>query len=138
MSLRNSTEVTIAYDDGPGGVSRALTGVTLEMGGLKIEQGSQDGTAYGDLLKKQYPTGVGEIMECTIRGFMNTAASSSHAVFKTPDSNPNGATRTLTVGLGGAVTWTTEGYLKSYEVITKPGALTEFVATLVQNSGGWN
>jgi hypothetical protein len=134
---RNSTEVTIAYDDGPGGTARTLTGVTLEMGGLKIVQGSQEGTAYGDTLKKVFPTGVGEIVQATIRGFMSTAANSTHAVFKTPDTDPNGDTRTLTVGLGDSVEWETEGFLVSYEVITKPNALTEFVAVIQQNSGGW-
>lgn len=135
---QGSAQVTIAYDDAPGGTARTITGAVLEMGGLKIVAGQTDGTGYGDTLKKMYPTGVSEIVKATIRGFFNTTATTgSHAIFKSPDTDPNGATRTLTVGLGDSVSWVTEGYLESYEVTPKSATLSEFVAVIQQNSGGW-
>ena len=134
-----STSITIAYDDGPGGTARTITSGVLEMSGVKITSGMQVSTAYGDTVQKKLPTGVLELAEMTLRGFWDTTATTgSHAVFKDPDDGPQDATRTLTVVFGDSKTWTSEGYLVSYEVIGKAGNLTEFVAVLQQNSGSWS
>ena len=68
----------------------------------------------------------------------DTATTGPHTVFLAPDDGPQDSTRTLTVVFGDSKTWTSEGYLVSYEVIGKAGNLTEFVAVLQQNSGAWS
>lgn len=134
-----STSITIAYDDGPGGTARTITSGVLEMGGAKITSGMQVSTAYGDTVKKMLPIGVLDIAQMTLRGFWDTTASTgSHAVFSVPDDGPQDSMRTLTIVFGDSKTWTSEGYLVSYEVLGKVGALTEFVAVLQQNTGAWS
>ncbi len=133
-----SSEVTIAYDDGPGGVSRTITSYVLTMGGIKITSTMQASTAYGDTVMKQLPTGVMKIDPVTIHGLLDdTATTGPHVVFLAPDDGPQDATRTLTIVFGNSKTWTSEGYLESYEVLGKTGNLTEFNAVAIQNSGAW-
>lgn len=134
-----SASITIAYDDGPGGSARTITSGVLEMSGVKLTAGMQDSTAYGDTFKKMLPTGVNEAAQMTLRGFWDTTSSTgSHAVFSAPDDGPQDSTRTLTIVFGDSKTWTSEGYLVSYEVLGKAGNLTEFVAVLQQNTGAWS
>lgn len=134
-----SSSITIAYDSTPGGSPATITGGVLEMSGVKITSGMQDATAYGDTYKKMLPTGVSEIAQMTLRGFWDTTASTgSHVVFGTPDTSPQSSTRTLTVVFGDGKTWSSEGFLVSYEVLGKVNGLTEFVAVLQQNSGSWS
>ena len=133
-----SASITIAYDSTPGGSPVTITAGVLEMSGAKLTSGMQDSTAYGDTFKKMLPTGVNEAARMTLRGFFDTTASTgAHVVFKDPDDGPQDATRTLTVVFGDSKTWSSEGYLVSYEVIGRAGNLTEFVAELQQNSGAW-
>lgn len=134
-----SSSVTISYDDGPGGTLRTITGAVLEMSGVKITSGMQDNTSYGDTYKKMLPVGVSEIAQMTLRGFWDTTATTgSHVIFGTPDTSPQASTRTLTVVFGDGKTWSSEGFLVSYEVLGKVNGLTEFVAVLQQNSGSWS
>lgn len=134
-----SASITIAYDASPGGGAQTITSGVLEMSGAKIVSGMQTSTAYGDTVQKMLPTGVIEIPRMTLRGFWDTTATTgSHAMFKDPDDGPQDSTRTLTVVFGDSKTWTSEGYLVSYEVIGKAGSLTEFVAELQQNTGAWS
>lgn len=134
-----SASITITYDDAPGGSARTITSGVLEMSGVKLTAGLQDSTAYGDTFKKMLPTGVNEAARMTLRGFWDTTATTgAHAVFGAPDDGPNDATRTLAVVFGDSKTWTSEGYLVSYEVLGKAGTLTEFTAELQQNSGAWS
>ena len=109
------------------------------MSGAKITSGMQESTAYGDTVKKMLPTGVLEIARMTLRGFWDTTATTgAHVVFLAPDDGPQDTTRTLTVAFGDGKTWTSEGYLVSYEVLGKVNGLTEFVAELQQNTGAWS
>lgn len=134
-----SASITIAMDDGPGGSARTITSGVLEMSGIKLTAGMQDSTAYGDTFKKMLPTGVNEAAPVTIRGFWDTTATTgSHAVFSAPDDGPQDSTRTLTVVFGDSKTATMEGFLVSYEVLGKAGALTEFVAVYQPNSLVWS
>ena len=134
-----SSSVTISSDDGPGGTLRTITGAVLEMSGVKITSGMQDNTSYGDTYKKMLPVGVSEIAQMTLRGFWDTTATTgSHVIFGTPDTSPQASTRTLTVVFGDGKTWSSEGFLVSYEVLGKVNGLTEFVAVLQQNSGSWS
>lgn len=133
-----SSEITISYDDGPGGTPRTITSFVLTMGGVKLTSNMQAGTAFGDTIEKMYPTGVSKIDQITLHGFWDdTATTGPHVVFLAPDTSPQANTRTLAIVFGNAKTWTSEGYLVSYAVLGKAGALTEFEAVLQQNSGSW-
>jgi len=133
-----SSEITIAYDDASG-APQTITCAVLTMGPIKLTSGMQTATAYCDSIEKQLPTGMTKIEQVTLTGFWDTTPTTgSHAVFKAPDTNPQGATRTLTVMFGDAKTWASEGYQISYAVIGKVSNLTEFEAVLQQNSGAWS
>lgn len=135
----SSTSITVTLDDGPGGTARAITSYVLEMGGVKITSLMQDVTAIGDTAKKMLPTGLVENAKVRIRGLWDTTATTGpHAVLSAPDDGPQDATRTLTVVFGDSKTATMEGYLESYEVLGKVGALTEFVAEYIPNTLVWS
>lgn len=109
---RSSTEVVIKFDDGPGGTLRRLTGFVLEMGGCKITSKMQASTAYAALIETMHPTGVSIIAKMKLRGFMDTSPlaadpseSGPHLVLKTPDTDPNGGTRTLRIEFGDSIIW---------------------------------
>lgn len=134
-----SSSVSVAYDDGPGGSARTVTANITKIGDVAIESMQEDSTAYGDTIRKQLPTGVKELPDIEFEGWWDTTATTgTHAVFGTPDTDPNGSTRTLTIGFGDSKTWATEGFLKSYRVIATVGQLQKFKAVVTQNSGGWS
>ena len=134
-----SSEITISYDDGPGGSPQTITSYVLTMGPVKLTSNIQASTAYGDTIEKMLPTGLEKIDPITIHGFWNdTATTGSHVVFLAPDTNPQGSTRTLAIVFGNSKTWTSEGFLVSYSVIGVVNKLTEFEAVLQQNSGTWS
>lgn len=109
------------------------------MGALKLTAGMQVSTAYGDTLTKQLPTGLSTAAEVNFHGFFDdTATTGPHVVFGSgPDTNIQGGTRTLSIVVGNSKTWTSEGYVKEYTVLAKVGALTEYDAVCVQNTGAW-
>lgn len=134
-----SSSVTISYDDGPAGTLRAITAHIKSIGGIKIAAKFEDTTAYGDTIMKQLPTGLKELPDIDIEYWWDTTASTgTHAVFLTPDTDPNAGTRTLTIVVGDTKTWTSEGYLKEAEVIAQVGNLTKGKAKLAQVSGAWS
>lgn len=134
-----SSEVTISYDDGPGGSLRVITPYVLTFGGIKLTSVMQKSTTFGTALEAMLPTGMSVIAQITITGFFDdTATVGPHVVFIAPDTSPQAATRTLTVVIGNSKTWTSEGYLVSYEPGVKNGLLTEYIAVIQQNSGSWS
>jgi len=134
-----SAEITISYDDGPGGTPRTITSYVLTMGAVKLTSNMQANTPYGATVEAMLPTGVAKIDKITIHGFWDdTATTGPHVVFLTPDTSPQAATRTLAIVFGNSKTWTSEGYLESYAVSGKAGNLTEFDAVIQQNSGSWS
>lgn len=110
------------------------------MGGAKITSVMQGSTAYGDTFMKQLPTGLKELPDWEMEGWWDTTATTgTHAVFGSVDIDPNAATaRTLTVVFGDSKTWSTEGFLKEYEVLAQVGNLQKFRAKGSQHSGGWS
>jgi hypothetical protein len=134
-----SSEITIAYDDAPGGTLRTITSFVLQLGAVKITSDMQPNTPFGATVEGMLPTGVSKIDQITIHGYWDdTAVSGPHVVFLTPDTSPQAATRTLQIVFGNARTWSSEGFLVSYAVLGKAGNLTEFEAVLQQNSGAWS
>jgi len=133
-----SSEITISYDDGPGGTLRLITSFILTISGIKLTSNMQASTAFGDTLEKKLPTGMSVIAPWTMHGFMDdTATLGPHVVFIAPDTSPQASSRSLVIVFGNSKTWSSEGYLESYEVLGKTGNLTEFNATGIQNSGAW-
>ena len=109
------------------------------MGGVKLTSNMQNATAYGDTVEKMLPTGLLKLDNIELSGLWDTTATTGpHVVFIAPDDGPQDSTRTLTVVFGDSKTWTSEGYLVSYEVTGKVNGLTEFKAVLAQNSGSWS
>lgn len=134
-----SNSITVNYDDAPAGVARAITSFVLQMSGVKITSEMDPSTAYSDTVRKTLPTGMTELSDVDIEGLWDTTATTgSHAVLKAPDTDPNAGTRTLAIVFGDTKTWTSEGYLKEYEVLGKVGNLTRFKAKLGQVSGAWS
>jgi hypothetical protein len=134
-----SSEVTITYDDGPGGTPRVITAFILTMGAVKLSSQFDPSTPYGATVMSKLPTGVTEIPDIDLEGFWDdTATTGPHTVFLVPDTSPQAATRTLAIVFGNAKTWTSEGYLMEYEVLAQAGHLTRFKAKLCQNSGAWS
>lgn len=134
-----SSEITVSYDDGPGGTPRTITSYVLTMGAIKLTSNMQANTPFGATVEAMLPTGVSKIDQVTIHGFWDdTATSGPHVVFLAPDTSPQASTRTLAIVFGNSKTWTSEGYLVSYAVLGKAGNLTEFDAVLQQNSGAWS
>jgi hypothetical protein len=133
-----SSEITVSYDDA-GGTPRTVTSFILTMGSVKLSSDMQASTAFGDAIDKMLPTGTQKIDQIELGGFFDdTPTTGPHVVFGAPDSSPQAATRTLAIVFGNSKTWTSEGFLVSYEVIGKAGNLTEFKAVLQQNSGVWS
>ncbi len=129
----------MSYDDSPGGTLRLITSYVLTMGGVKLTSNMQASTAMGDTIEKKLPTGMSKIDPITIHGFWDdTATLGPHIVFIAPDTSPQASTRSLVIVFGNSRTWSSEGYLESYEVLGKTGNLTEFNAILNQNSGAWS
>jgi len=134
-----SSEITISYDDGPGGSPQAIVSYILTMGAIKLTSNMQTSTAFADTIEKMLPTGMSKIDQVTLHGFWSDAATTGpHTVFLAPDTSPQASTRTLAIVFGNSKTWTSEGYLVSYAVLGKVGSLTEFDAVLQQNSGAWS
>ena len=134
-----SSEITIAYDDAPGGTPVTITNGVLTMSGVKIEAAQQLTHAYGDSWEESTPTGMRKVPPITMHGFFDdTLVTGTHIVMKVTDADVSvqGSTRTLTVVFGNSVTATGETRLVSYEILGKNGNLTEFEA-VVQPTGTW-
>jgi hypothetical protein len=123
-------DVTVSYDDA-GGVLRAVTNHILEMGGIKIESAMELTHAMGDTADESTPSGHISVPDINLGGVWDTTATTGpHVVFGVPDSDPQGATRTLVVVFGDGKTFTAETRLVSYEVLGNNGALTRFAAVV--------
>src|SRR5207244_9778641 len=96
-----SSEITIAYDDGPGGTLRTITSFVLTMGAIKLTSNMQANTPYGATVEAMLPTGVSKIDQVTLHGYWDdTATTGPHVVFIAPDTSPQASTRTLTIVFG--------------------------------------
>ena len=132
-----SSEITISYDDGPGGTLRAVTNFILTMGAIKITANTQPSHAYGDSWEEVLPTGMSKVDALTLTGYWDdTLTTGPHVVFGVPDSSPQAATRTLRIVFGNAKQFDVETYLVSYAVIGNNGQLTGFEAGIQPTGAG--
>lgn len=132
-----SSEITISYDDGPGGSLRAVTNFILTMGAIKITSTMQPSHAFGDSWEESLPTGMKKVDPITLGGLWDdTTVTGPHVVFLDPDDGPQDTTRTLTIVFGNSKQFTVETYLMSYAVLGKNGNLTEFEAQIQPTGAG--
>lgn len=135
-----SASITISLDDAPGGSLRAITGHVLTLGGVKVTSAMQLSHAFGDSAEETTPSGITKVDPLTLGGFWDTTPTTGpHAVVGTPDTDPNGATRSLVIVFGDGKTFSAETRLVSYAVLGKNGALTEFEAVIqVTGAHAWS
>jgi hypothetical protein len=131
-----SVDVLVKFDDGPGGTLVDITQYVRELGGVKIENLTQETHSFGDAWEEHTNTGMRRANEIAIGGIWDTTAGGPHSIFlpNAADATPSSATRTLEVTFGDAKKCTMEVRLKDYEVLGKNAALTEYKAT-VQPTG---
>ena len=130
---RSSSEVTVSYDDAPGGTPQAMGQHILEMNGVKITNALELSHAFGDSAEESTPSGMQKADDMAFTGYFDTTATTGpHVVFRpvAGDFDPNGATRSLIVVLGDSKTFTVETRLIDYEVKATVGSLTKYTATV--------
>lgn len=128
-----SASAAISYDSTPGGSLQNVTAHVLTIGGLKIEQLTEENSPFGQAYESNVPVGKQRFADVEIAGNWDTSATSGpHVVFGAPDTDPNGATRTLTVAPGDGKSLTVETRLVSYEVVLNDGKLTGYKAVVRQ------
>jgi len=132
-----SVDVVIKYDGAPGGTLIDITQYVRDIGGVKIENLTQETHPFGAAWFEHTPTGMRRVPAIAIKGlFDTTAVSGPHVVLNptTADCQPSALTRTLEITYGDGKKFTVETRLVDYEVLAKNAALTEYAAT-VQGTG---
>jgi hypothetical protein len=128
-----SASYVVSYDDAPGGTLRNVSAHVLTIGGIKVAQLTEENNPFSQAYQSNIPVGVQQFPDVQVEGFYDTTATTGpHVVFGTPDSDPNGATRTFTVTPGDSKTMTVETRLVDYEVVGAFGKLTRYRATIRQ------
>lgn len=134
-----SDQVTVNYDDAPGGTPRAIQNFVMELGGTKIVVATEQSDAFGDAWDEHMATGRRSVPDIPVSGHYDTTATTGPHVVLNPvagDADPNGSTRTLTVVYGDGKTFTVETRLVEYEVVGKKGSLTMFNALIRPTGAG--
>lgn len=131
MAKFGSPSVTVNIDDS-GGTARDVTQYIREMNGIEIEAVTDPTHAFGDSWEEHTGTGLSKISDLQLKGWYDdTATSGPHVVFRTLDTSPSAATRTVAIAFGGTNgTATYEARCMKYKVTGKVGNLTEFEATM--------
>lgn len=132
-------DVTITYDDAPGGSPQSVENFVLEGISIKLVANTMDTTALGDDFEEHTPTGVSRTDPISLTVIWDTTGSSgTHAIFGTPDATPGASTRTLVVVFGDSKTYTVETRLTSWEVISQNDQIQTAVAEILPTgSGAW-
>ncbi len=137
-----SSEVTVTYDDAPGGTGRDITQFVMDLGGVEIDVETQSSDSFGDSWREFTPNGMRAIPVIPVKGLWDdTATTGPHTVLNpvAGDASPQASTRTLVIVFGNSKTFTVETRLTKYRVIAKNGALTEFEAEIQPTgSGAWS
>jgi len=137
------SSVAITLDDDQGGTSRTITPYVQTIGGIKVEQISEEVSPFGVAYDKHSPIGKQRVPDIPIGGFFDTTATSGpHVVFGTPDDLPTDGTtttsRTFTFTPGDSKVFTMECILVSYEVMAVTDKLSRFSGVLRQaGAGAW-
>ena len=138
MAKHGSAEVVITIDDAPGGTPTVITQYVMTLGGLKIENITQQTNPFGSTAESHTPVGVEKTPDIPMSGFHDDAANGPHDVLKlqAADKSPASVGRVLVVLAATGATFTITVHLVSYEILGKNGALTEYACLLRQKSAG--
>jgi hypothetical protein len=134
-TLHGSADSTtmVQYTDSPGGTLRNVTSQIRTIGGLKIEQITEENSPFGATSEAYVMVGKQKFADVQMDGDWDTTAlTGSHAVFGTPDTDPNGATRSLVVTPGGSKTLTVPTRLVSFEIKMVDSKITGYAAVVRQ------
>lgn len=140
MAKHGPSEITIMFDDAPGGTSRNITPYVTTIGGLAVESLTEQTNPFGVTSEQHTPVNLERTPDIPIGGFFDDAATvGPHVVFKitSADKLPGSVGRELIVTIysSGAV-FTVTVHLTKYEVGLKRDGLTEYNAMLKQKSAG--
>ncbi len=123
----------VQYDSTPGGSLVNVTGHILSIGAIEIEQITEENSPFGQAYESHTPVGKQRFADVEIMGNYDTTASTGpHVVFGTPDSDPNGSTRTLTITPGDSKSMTVETRLVKYTLQMTDSKLTTYKAVVRQ------
>lgn len=139
MAKFGSASVIVSLTDAPGGTARIITPYVNAIGGLKIENLTQQTNPFGSTSEAHSPTGVSKTPDIALEGFLDdTAAVGSAVVLKVSAADRAvgsvGRILILTIATGQVFTITVHNV--SHEVIAKNGALTEYKNILRQAGAG--
>lgn len=139
MAKFGPTTVAIQIDDAPGGSLTDISAYVTSIGGIKVEQITEQTNPFGVAYEAHTPVGVQRVPDITLEGFYdNTASTGPHAVLSTVDDGVSDATRSFSFTPDGGKTFTMESRVVDYEVVAQLGALTRYRSTIRQaGAGAW-
>lgn len=137
MSKHGSSEITVTIDDAPGGTPRNITAYVNDIGGIEIENFTQQTNPFGSSSESNTPTGMEKTPDIAIGGFHDNVANGPHAVLKPAAADKAVASvgRVLVVNTGGGI-FTITVHLVKYAVLAKNNKLTEYASLVRQKSAG--
>jgi len=139
MAKFGSASVIVSITDSPGGTARIITPYVNTIGGLKIENLTQQTNPFGTTSEAHSPTGMSKTPDMAIEGFLDdTALVGSAVVLKVAaaDRAVGSVGRVLIVTIATGQVFTITVHLVSYEVVAKNGALTEYKCVVRQAGAG--
>lgn len=139
MSKHSPSEVTVTFDDAPGGTPRVITPYVTSIGGLAIESITEQTNPFGVTTESHTPVGITKVPDIAIGGFFDeTATVGPHVVFQVTagDISPASVGRVLAIVAATARTFTITVHLVKYEVLLEKDGLTKYQALVRQKSTG--
>jgi hypothetical protein len=139
VAKHSPSEVTVTFDDSPGGTPRIITPYVDTIGGLAIESLTEQTNPFGVTTESHTPVGITKVPDIAIGGwFDDTALVGPHVVFQiaAADYSPASAGRVLAIVAATGKTFTITVHLVKYEVLLEKDKLTKYQALVRQKSTG--
>jgi hypothetical protein len=139
MAKFGSASVIVSITDSPGGTPRIITPYVNSIGGIKVENLTQQTNPFGSTSEAHSPTGMSKTPDITLNGFLDdTALVGSAVVLKVSaaDRAVGSVGRVLVITIGTGQVFTITVHNVSHEVGAKNGALTEYTNVLRQAGAG--
>lgn len=139
MAKFGSASVIVSLTDSPGGTARIITPYVNTIGGLKIENLTEQTNPFGSTSEAHSPTGMTKTPDIALEGWLDdTALVGSAVVLKVAaaDRAVGSVGRILIVTIGTGQVFTITVHLVSYEVVAKNGSLTQYKAVVRQAGAG--
>ena len=130
MAKSTPADIVVWYDNA-GGTPIDISQYCQSIGGVDIENLVEETHSFGDNWEESTPVGIGKLGTIEISGLYDDAAAGPNALFGAQmPTNPNTATRTLTLEWGNNVNTVFETILVKYSRTPDRSALTKFSASL--------